>query len=437
MDKSKSGDYKPIETSDKNIVIDNGTHSIKAGFSGDDAPIKVFPNVLAEKMVNDGSKYGQRKLIKGTEALSKRDQDGIKMIYPMEEGRVVNWDDIEKIWHHTFYNELKIAPEEHRILFTERALNPKANRERMCQIMMETFNVPAYYVSVSAVLTIYGSGRTSGLAIDFGYQQTDIIPVYEGYHLPHAIRTYKIGGRDITQYLQQLLMKRDDGKYKHYVKDLEIVREIKEKYGYVAGKGVEEEMNKPVCNRPKWLAAGYLRSIDKDFGKYTAIEIEEKCDEFVGDKTEFLRQNVEYKLPDGKVIEVGDEMFKCSEIMFNPLLMGDKGYNGEYDGLGTIAGLVTTKVDVDIRREMFFNVIISGGNSCWNGIKKRLSYDIDKWDGASFKSNVIGADKLKYGIWSAWIGGSILSSLSTFEGMWLTREEYSSAGPSIVHRKCF
>jgi len=150
----------------------------------------------------------------------------LRIEHPIEHGIVANWDDMEKVWHHTLYSELRVSPEEHPILMTEASLNPKNNREKMTQIMFEVFNVPCLYVSVQAVLALYASGRCTGVVLDSGEGVSHTVPIFEGYAIPHAIQKILLAGKDLTAYLKEILMER--GLKLTTPADIEIVRDIKE-----------------------------------------------------------------------------------------------------------------------------------------------------------------------------------------------------------------
>jgi len=176
----------------------------KAGLAGDDAPKTSFPAVVGRPK-NQSTMVGMdhKEVYVGDEAQQKRGILALK--YPVEHGIVNNWEDMSKIWHHCFYNELRVTPEEHPCMLTEAPRNPKVNREKMIQIMFEEFRVPAFYLAIQAVLSLYSSGKITGLVLDSGDGVTHTVPIYDGYALPHAIERNDLAGRDLTQNMAKLL----------------------------------------------------------------------------------------------------------------------------------------------------------------------------------------------------------------------------------------
>merc|ERR1712086_791704 len=226
--------------------------------------------------------------------------------------------------------------------------------------MFETFNVPAMYVNIQAVLSLYASGRTTGCVLDSGDGVTHTVPIYEGYALPHAVVRLDLAGRDLTVQLMKILTER----------------------GYSLTTTAERS------------------ALEKSF-----------------------------ELPDGNIIVIGNERFRCPEVLFQPNLTGL-----EMDGIADSTFQTIMKCDVDIRKDLYANIVLSGGTTMFPGISERMSKEISHLAPASIKVKIVAPPERKY---SVWIGGSILASLSTFQSMWISKEEYDESGPSIVHRKCF
>eukprot|EP01084_Bolivina_argentea_P175439 303819_1 len=311
----------------------------------------------------------------------------------------------------------------------------------MTQIMFETFNVPAFYVMNQSQLALYSLPKTNGIVIDCGYQTTYSIPVYNGKIMDKYVNFTDIGGKIVSDYLDHIL----DINYEKELNKLTICNRedtkwnIKYEYCYVSG----SNWNDLYHIKAEKLIVGYLRNktnfiptmVSGNFIINIPMDVINICYEYY--------DGINYKLPDGKEIILSEyERTQCIECMFNPKLLKDIDIEKKHIGKIGIDMLCYNTIkalnneEKEIKNELYSNIIVIGGNSMFNGFETRFTKECKNIASGSYARmfKAVFSPGRKY---SAWIGGSILASLSTFEAMWITSTEYNESGPQIVHRKCF
>jgi actin len=395
-----------------------GSVSAQAGFAGDDAPRTEFACVVGRpRGQRPGDAYSDPYV--GDEAESK--SGVLTLSYPIERGIVTNWDDMEKVWHHAFYNELRVAPEDRSVLLVEPLLNPKGNRERTARIMLETFNVPAVHFATGAVLSLFSAYRTTGLVVTCGDATSHVAGIVEGHVVPRSILQADFSGHDLTLLMAKLLQERGD---------------------YATAIGNE---------RVGLLVACHI----KETRGYVAVDFEEEM------KVASLQpQGNDYELPDGSVIKLGSERFHCAEALFKPSLLGlpavqqlkvliavmlararyastDATADGctalatalaalpsrplemvadalaRSRGLHELARDSIVECDLAVRTELFESVVLAGGTMMFSGIARRMERELSGLAPAGARVQVVEPTGYSTGR-SAWVGGSILASLDSF-----------------------
>uniref|UniRef100_A0A7N0USI6 Actin-related protein 7 n=1 Tax=Kalanchoe fedtschenkoi TaxID=63787 RepID=A0A7N0USI6_KALFE len=356
------------------VVVDMGSKYLKAGFAIPDQPPSLMIPTQMKHVAQDEKSH-----FLPTE---------VKTVDPVVRGFVNDWDAIEDLLHHVLYSGLgwEIG-NEGQILFTDPLCTPKAIRERLVQMMFETFNISGLYASEQAVLSLYAVGRISGCTVDIGHGKTDIAAVIEGAVQHIASKRFEIGGIDLTKLFAQELLKANP----KVNLDIAEAERLKEKYSRCA----EDEIAYEKTNQCK---------IEKHI------------------------------LPDGQMIKIGRERYTVGEALYQPSMLGLEAY-------GIVEQLVRciSTVSSENHRQLLESTVLCGGTVSMSGFEDRFQKEANLCSSAVRPSLVLSPEYMPENLskYSAWIGGAILAKVVFPQNQHITKGDYDETGPSIVHRKCF
>ena len=368
------------------VIFDCGSAYTRAGL-GSYEQARDRPSIYFRTIIGRYRREEKRKELVGDEAFSKRIPLNLSIKHPVEHGIVCNFDDMKLVWRHV-YELMGTQPEidKFSVLIAE-PCGSKSSRERTTQMMFEEFEVPALYIANESVLALLATGRRTGLVVSVGDSKTSIVPVYEGHALDHRTqRGPDLAGRDLTEWMVRMLRNSEGGYSFTTTAEREIVRDIKEKLCYVA-LDFDQEMR----------AAAQSSDLEKS-----------------------------YELPDGRVVTIGNERFRCPEALFQKTLVNEQG-----PGVHECTYNVIQRCHPDMRDEMFANIVLTGGSVKFPGFRERMQKEMQA---LAPKSKVEVIDAVEHAVW---VGGSILASQPSFVEKCISIEEYWEYGPSFVHRKCF
>jgi actin len=387
---------------DNTVMLDLGSYSFKLGHAGEVRPAVQFPSVIARakqrSIISGGGAaggHGCEDFFIGNQTNKLRGGDN-NVQRVIRNGAVSDWELAEKLFYYGLNAELHVSASDQPVILAEPTFLSAEQRERLCMLFFETFHVPALYLANHAVLSLFSTGKTSGLVIDSGYEATRILPIYEGYSLNNNAVELVLAGKQIDEYLVKLLLEKPgQGEM-----SLQFIT------------NAEQQLAIQMKERHAYVSADYRGELYRK-----------------GDK-----EPEKFDLPDGNQLTLDQERFQCSELLFQPHLNGLLTSSGKpLDSLPLAVAKCIKGAPPELQEQLYGNIFLSGGTSGLNGLPNRLKKELRELCGVKGLSISKGDSPGE----SAWIGGSMLASLSTFKEFCITAADYDEFGPSIVHRKCF
>ena len=399
------------------LVFDLGTFNHRIGYSGEDSPKCVYQPVVG--MNSDKYYFNEYGL--------RYNSSGIKVYQFMNiDGTIGNFDLFERTINNLLKESMTLDLTDHPVLFSEPSVHNKENRVKLTEFMFEKYQIPAIYICKSAVLSGFSCGRSTCLVFDSGHNSTIAVPINDGYALQKCVVKNHIAGDYLTQLLENELMKKNVNINPFYtfkrIKDSD-----KFKTEYIA----EEKRNSYDTSYYNF----WKRQIIRDL-KETNLVISDEPLIYNSEKDEFkftkmIPQESSYDLPDGNVINLVEERSTILERIFNPI-KDVEGFNGYHQMVNDSI----SKADLEIKKELYSNIFLCGGNTLFKGFAERFQKQITNSNKQIIKLKIITHPSNTERKFSTWIGGSILSSLGTFHQLWLSKAEFEENGADIVERKC-
>jgi len=330
---------------------------------------------------------------------------------------------VEGMYDFAMKKYLSIDPREHPIMIGEANFNTMDRREKLVELIFERFDYPALFLCKNAVLASFSVGRSTSLVIDSGAGVTSIVPVHEGYVLHKGLKKSVVAGNMVDQWLLNELF---ISKARPIIPRYKIKKEI---VGPSEFKITEMDLPNATASYHRYMTMELIRDIKESLCRVSETTFDVSANANI--------PYLQYELPDGKIIDVGIERFTMPERLFDQVqVKDDLDPSFVFKGIPRMIQSSVDACDVDIRKELYQGMVLTGGNSLFPGFAARLQKDIGKLMPPAFKSKVIQAPtktERKYGVW---IGGSILASLGSFHQMWFSKADYEEHGVSVLQRKC-